>query len=144
MVEEELGLLPDELAEKAEHTELPYPALFARLQSREERLRELVVAITNTDVYMADPHSLEVKDKLVAQLLSDIPANEYRVIDAATAKDRAQPARLPDILNAGYEVLYNRDEELLARFKRKFRSLKRGNLKWFMRLPLFLAHAVPM
>ncbi|HYR09491.1 MAG TPA: hypothetical protein VEQ60_17020 [Longimicrobium sp.] len=116
MVEEELGLLPNELADKAEQTGYPYPALFARLQAREERMRELVIALTETDAYIADSPSLQVKDKLVAQLLTDIPANEYRVKDAVTGKDRAQPARLPDILNSGYEVLYNRDEELLARF----------------------------
>jgi hypothetical protein len=116
MVEEELVLLPDELAEKAEQTGYPYPALYARLRAREARMRELVLAMTTTDAYLADPASLQVKDKLIAQLLSDIPANEYRIRDADTGKESAQPARLPDILNAGYEVLYNRDGELLARF----------------------------
>ena len=116
MIDVELDDLPAVLRDQEDRgSGYPYVRLYDRLVARVPAIRDAVVACTAEHAYRLDARSLDARSALVGQLLSDIPANEYRVVKDGVVGDPCL-SELADILNAGYEVLYNCDGDLLRRF----------------------------
>jgi hypothetical protein len=119
LIAEEERSIDASLQRASESTTLDYLERYQRLKQRLPQIRDAVIKLTEKDAYRADTRSRNIKAELVKQLLADIPANEHRLGDANYKKGEVTPVGVGDILNAGYEVLYNCNAELVNRYRKR-------------------------